>query len=212
MELRATTLAGSASPCARTVSGRRVPTAPRPQHHHLPTHPQPHLQHPGGLLRSPLPAASRPHLTSTAASAPSSGSTAPLPEPETAREAIDQGNQLAKQARWQEALVLYERALTLPGTGIKRYRDRPPQASDGERAAALFNAACCQAQLGDMRAGLVALAGCLEAGYDDFQQLRSDPDLAPLRGDERFEGLLRRFERPSAPLGGFLGGLFGGKK
>ena len=29
--------------------------------------------------------------------------------------------------------------------------------------------------------------GCLELGYDDFAQLRSDPDLAPLRADERFE-------------------------
>ncbi|KXZ53442.1 hypothetical protein GPECTOR_7g1340 [Gonium pectorale] len=56
-------------------------------------------------------------------------------------------------------------------------------------------------------------ARCLELGYDDFAQLRSDPDLEPLRKDERFEGLLKRFERPSSgPLGGFLGGFFGPKK
>ncbi|EFJ43142.1 hypothetical protein VOLCADRAFT_106936 [Volvox carteri f. nagariensis] len=133
-------------------------------------------------------------------------------EPETAREAIELGNKLAKAGRWEQALAVYEKALTLPGTGLKRYRDKPRLISDGERSAALFNIACCQAQLGDMRSGLVALAGCLELGYDDFAQLRRDPDLEPLRKDERFEGLLKRFERPAGvSLGGLLGGLFGGK-
>lgn len=111
-----------------------------------------------------------------------------------------------------EALQVYEKALTLPGTGLKRYRDKPRLISDGERSAALFNIACCHAQLGDTRAGLVALAGCLELGYDDFRQLRSDPDLAPLREDERFEGLLKRFEKPASSLAGLLGSIFGGGK
>ncbi|GLI64568.1 hypothetical protein VaNZ11_007889 [Volvox africanus] len=133
-------------------------------------------------------------------------------DPDTAREAIELGNKFAQAGRWQEALSVYEKALTLPGTGLKRYRDKPRLISDGERSAALFNIACCQAQLGDMRSGLVALAGCLELGYDDFAQLRSDPDLEPLRKDERFEGLLKRFERPSGSLASFMGGLFGGKK
>ena len=29
--------------------------------------------------------------------------------------------------------------------------------------------------------------GCLEAGYENYQQIRADPDLANLRADERFE-------------------------
>ncbi|PNW76349.1 hypothetical protein CHLRE_12g553678v5 [Chlamydomonas reinhardtii] len=45
-------------------------------------------------------------------------------EPETAKEAIELGNSLAKAAKWQEALSVYEKALTLPGTGLKRYRGR----------------------------------------------------------------------------------------
>jgi len=52
--------------------------------------------------------------------------------------------------------------------------------------------------------------GCLEAGYEDFKQCRSDPDLAALRADDRFEGLMLRFE-PRRPQG-FFGGLFGGFK
>ena len=39
---------------------------------------------------------------------------------------------------------------------------------------------------------------------EQIAQLRADPDLAPLRADPRFEGLLSRFERAEAPKG-FLG-------
>ena len=60
--------------------------------------------------------------------------------------------------------------------------------------------------MGNVKNGLIALAGCLEAGYDDFQQLRGDPDLAPLRADDKFDGLLARFE----PRGGGFFNLFKG--
>lgn len=44
------------------------------------------------------------------------------------------------------------------------------------------------------------------AGYRDYSQLRTDPDLEGLRGDERFENLLKRFERAEpAKKSGFLG-------
>ena len=88
--------------------------------------------------------------------------------------------------------------------------------------AALYNIACCQAKLAEeelehirhhggdveeyveeyVKNGLIALAGCLEAGYDDFAQLRGDKDLDVLRKDEKFEGLMRRFEKKKN------GGLF----
>lgn len=41
------------------------------------------------------------------------------------------------------------------------------------------------------------LAGCLESGYDNINQLRSDPDLEFLRKDSRFGGLLQRFKLDS---------------
>ncbi|KAK9808672.1 hypothetical protein WJX72_001735 [[Myrmecia] bisecta] len=99
--------------------------------------------------------------------------------------------------------LLFEKALELPGTGLKRYRDKPNLISDGEKMAALYNIACCHSRLGNMRTGLVALAGCLELGYTDGAQLRSDPDLEFLRTDEKFEGLLARFDQKSRS--GFLG-------
>jgi hypothetical protein len=39
------------------------------------------------------------------------------------------------------------------------FRDKPRLISDGEKMAALYNIACCHAQLQDARSGLVALSG-----------------------------------------------------
>lgn len=127
-----------------------------------------------------------------------------VPDPEDARGAIAVGLELTEAGEWERALSYFETALSLPGTGIKRFRDKPPAISDGEKIASLYNIACCLSNMGgkeNLDNGLVALAGCLEAGYDNFEQLRIDPDLAELRKDDRFEGLLKRFDRK----GGFLG-------
>ena len=65
-----------------------------------------------------------------------------------------------------------------------------------------------------MHTGLVALAGCFEYGYADVDQGRSDPDLAYLREDPRFEGLIRRLVplASSGVVGKFLSGLQLGKQ
>lgn len=60
------------------------------------------------------------------------------------------------------------------------------------------------------REGLAAVAGCLEAGYQDADQLRADPDLEFLRQDERFEGLLERFRMGRSDQGGFFSSLLKG--
>lgn len=56
----------------------------------------------------------------------------------------------------------FERALELPGTGLKRWRDKPPALSTGELTSALYNIACCRARLGDVENGLVAISGAVE--------------------------------------------------
>eukprot|EP00889_Picochlorum_renovo_P007156 jgi/Picre1/34186/NNA_001660.t1 len=77
--------------------------------------------------------------------------------------------------------------------------------------AALYNIACCQSRLAQdeedaeerdarIQNSLIALAGCLEAGYDNFDQIRSDDDFALLRGEEKFEGLVSRFEKKRGVL------------
>ena len=82
--------------------------------------------------------------------------------------------------------------------------------SDGEKQAALYNIACAHAVRGDVEKGLEAVAGCLEAGYEDVGTLRADADLAPLRSDPRFEGLIARLVPvASSGLGGLFKGYFG---
>jgi len=115
-------------------------------------------------------------------------------EPEDARGAISIGLGLYEEGKYKEALEVFEKGLELPGTGMKRFRDKPRSISDGEKQSVLYNIACCHSRLEDARTGLVALAGCLEAGFDDAQQLQSDPDLAFLRKDSRFAGLIQRFK------------------
>jgi hypothetical protein len=72
---------------------------------------------------------------------------------------------------------------------------------------ALYNVACCHSRLGNTYDGLAAIAGCLENGYEDVNQLRTDPDLENLRKDERFEGLIKRLVPDRS---GFFGGVLKG--
>ncbi|KAK9798892.1 hypothetical protein WJX73_002132 [Symbiochloris irregularis] len=119
---------------------------------------------------------------------------------DSSREAIAAGQKVFADGNYEDAIELFEKGMdgSLPGTGTKRFRDKPPLPSVGEKQAALYNLACCYSQLGDVQTGLTALAGCLENGYRDVDQVRSDPDLEELRKDPRFEGLIKRL----VPLAG----------
>lgn len=77
------------------------------------------------------------------------------------------------------------------------YRDKPAIASDGEKISAFYNIACCLSQTGNTNDGLLALLEALQMGYEDYQQIRTDPDLEGLRKDKRFEPLLQKFQKTS---------------
>ena len=129
---------------------------------------------------------------------------------ETARGAIDAGLTKFEAGDPTAALADFKRAFTLPGTGLKRFRDKPPGLSDGETQAAHYNAACAHAALGDIDAALISLTAAIAAGYEDTQAratLESDPDLAKLRADPRFAGVMQRVA--AARKKGGLFGLFG---
>lgn len=136
----------------------------------------------------------------------SSSTTAEDDEPLLAGEAIEQGLQVFNEGDTVRALQLFQRSLTLPGTGMKRFRDKPREISDEEKQAALYNTACCLGRMGEPEEALKAVAGCLDNGYTDFDVLRRDPDLAPVRESPKFEGLLKRFE----PGDGFFSGILKG--
>jgi len=115
-------------------------------------------------------------------------------EPTTAKEAIERGLDVYETQDYAGALADFELALRLPGTGVKRDKKKPAELSNGEKYSALYNIACCQAQLGELRSAMLALAGCMEAGCEAYDRMREDPDLEPLRAYPEFEGLIRKFE------------------
>lgn len=45
-----------------------------------------------------------------------------VPEPQTAREAINEGLKLYQLSRYEEAIELFKASLELPGAGVRRYR------------------------------------------------------------------------------------------
>jgi hypothetical protein len=45
-----------------------------------------------------------------------------LPEPDDAKAAIAMGIKLCEEQRYEEAGTFFERALELPGSGVKRFR------------------------------------------------------------------------------------------
>lgn len=110
---------------------------------------------------------------------------------------------------YNEAIGLFKQALTLPGTGLKQYRDKPAIASDGEKISAYYNIACCLSRTGNIHDGLLALLEALQMGYEDFDQLRQDPDLEAIRADSKFEPLMSRFQKVNRQniLQSFIGNI-----
>lgn len=53
-----------------------------------------------------------------------------------------------------------------------------------------YNAACCYSSLGNIDAGLESLGSALAGGFDNYQKVRSDPNLEAIRASEKFKILI----------------------
>lgn len=65
-------------------------------------------------------------------------------------------------------------------------------------AIAQYNLACSYALLGDAEKGIACLAEAVRLGYRDAGHLREDPDLAAIRQDPRFAGILEQISPPDS--------------
>lgn len=68
------------------------------------------------------------------------------------------------------------------------------------RPIAIYNHACVHALWGEPDTALKLLEDAVAEGFDDAAQLREDADLASLRPDPRFQGLVKRMAAPAPPL------------
>ncbi|KAK7247265.1 hypothetical protein RIF29_42145 [Crotalaria pallida] len=94
---------------------------------------------------------------------------------------LREGLLLYKNAKYEEALEKFESVL-----GSK------PEPE--EAAVASYNVACCYSKLNQVQAALSSLEEALNAGFEDFKRIRTDPDLANVRKSEEFDPLVKRFD------------------
>ncbi|KAI3984149.1 hypothetical protein MKX01_011103 [Papaver californicum] len=94
---------------------------------------------------------------------------------------LREGLKLYKGKKYDEALEKFESVL-----GSKPELD--------EASVASYNVACCYSKLNQLKAGISALEDALKAGYEDFNRIRTDPDLTNLRTSPEFDPLMKRFD------------------
>jgi len=127
----------------------------------------------------------------------------PSKELKNAKEAIAAGQELFAQGQYSEALEIFREVFGLPGSGTMRYKGTVKELScpsDAEISAALYNIACCHAQMGAVDTALDALDDACKAGFSQFEALSQDPDLAPVRKNPRYSLLLVQYDNPLAKI------------
>jgi Flp pilus assembly protein TadD len=97
-------------------------------------------------------------------------------DPRNAQTQSNLGAALLAQGRTEEAEAALQDALRI----------------DPKQTDAIYNLACVAARRGDRDGAFRQLDRLAALGYRDAAHLRSDPDLAPVRGDPRFGELLAR--------------------
>eukprot|EP01023_Acetabularia_acetabulum_P018232 TRINITY_DN1920_c0_g1_i1.p1 TRINITY_DN1920_c0_g1~~TRINITY_DN1920_c0_g1_i1.p1 ORF type:complete len:361 (-),score=69.46 TRINITY_DN1920_c0_g1_i1:182-1171(-) len=128
------------------------------------------------------------------------------------RELFDDALQQFRDGKVEDALIEFENVLSL--------EPRKYMGDDFSRVTRVYtytqyNMACCYASLGQIEPGLEALEETLRSGFEDYQKVRNDPNLANLRKDERFKVLIDQYDEPILNEGAInaFKGLFGlGKK
>ncbi|KAI4381291.1 hypothetical protein MLD38_007375 [Melastoma candidum] len=94
---------------------------------------------------------------------------------------LREGLQLYRAGKYEEALERFESVLG----------SKPDEV---EASVTSYNVACCYSKLNQIQAGLSALEDALEAGFEDFKRIRSDPDLENVRSSDGFDPLLKKYD------------------
>uniref|UniRef100_A0A7S1NLC2 PDZ domain-containing protein n=1 Tax=Eutreptiella gymnastica TaxID=73025 RepID=A0A7S1NLC2_9EUGL len=122
---------------------------------------------------------------------------------------------LVKSKKYEDALVMFEEIIGLEPQNY--IGDNFALTTDMFRISH-YQMACVYSLVGNQDAALDSLKEALNAGFDDYDQVRSDPDLAGVRELPEFNELINRYDESFIntealnALKGMFGGMFGGKK
>jgi len=104
---------------------------------------------------------------------------------------FNDGLQKFRAKQYKDALMVWEDCL---GMEPKNYlSDRFETVTEVYKVTA-YNIACCYSKMGEIEAGLSALDDAMNAGFEDYNKIRSDPNLAELQKSEKFDGLIDRYD------------------
>lgn len=59
-----------------------------------------------------------------------------------------------------------------------------------------YNIACCYATMGQIDSSLEALDSALASGFENYEKIRKDPNLAKVRESAKFKTLINRYDEP----------------
>eukprot|EP00245_Coleochaete_scutata_P014410 TRINITY_DN6133_c0_g2_i1.p1 TRINITY_DN6133_c0_g2~~TRINITY_DN6133_c0_g2_i1.p1 ORF type:complete len:331 (-),score=69.22 TRINITY_DN6133_c0_g2_i1:26-1018(-) len=105
-------------------------------------------------------------------------------EEKAEREALlTSGLKLYKLGKYDDALKEFDSVLAL-------------KPDFRESSVTCYNRACCFSKLGKVADGLRALEEAMEAGFEDYKAVRTDPDLETLRQSPEFTPLMNRYDEP----------------
>lgn len=141
---------------------------------------------------------------------------APIARPAlaSARQHLQQGVTLASMKEYEKARIELTKAIEIDGGYAAAYANRGvlsmqqrrydlalqdlkmAEALDPQDRFVAYNLAALYSLQNQPDRGLAALGKALDHGFDDFNALRSDPDLANLRRDPEFPKLLERHKVP----------------
>jgi hypothetical protein len=109
------------------------------------------------------------------------------------REMFDDALTKFKSGKTEEALIDFENVLALEP---KNYLGDDFSRVTMVYRVTQYNIACCYSTLGQIDPGLEALDSALAAGFENYEKIRKDANLAKLRESPKFKTLINRYDEP----------------
>ena len=97
------------------------------------------------------------------------------------------------KSEFEKALIMWEDVI---GMEPKNYVGDDFSRTTAIYRTAYYNIACCYCKMGNNDAAFESLETALMSGFDDYKKVRSDPQLALLRDDDKFDVMMDKFDEP----------------